>query len=45
MQRIFYEMQFSPKAVDSVKLTDSFNWTREDAMIQQDIQEFLRMVC
>ncbi len=44
MQRIFYEMQFSPKAVDSVKLTDSFNWTREDAMIQQDIQEFLRMV-
>lgn len=44
LQRLFYNLQFSPKAVSTKDLTKSFGWDSGDALVQHDIQEFLRVL-
>jgi ubiquitin carboxyl-terminal hydrolase 7 len=44
MQRLFYELQTAPKAVETKGLTRSFGWTEKDAYQQHDIQEFARVL-
>ena len=49
LQRVFYELQFAEvygKAeVGTEGLTKSFGWGRREVNVQQDVQEFARMLC
>ena len=49
LQRVFYHLECAELAgaseVGTEQLTRSFGWTRADVMVQQDVQEFARMLC
>lgn len=38
LQRVFYSLQTSPKAVGTLSLTKAFGWSTADAFVQHDIQ-------
>eukprot|EP01105_Mastigella_eilhardi_P020174 TRINITY_DN4786_c0_g1_i5.p1 TRINITY_DN4786_c0_g1~~TRINITY_DN4786_c0_g1_i5.p1 ORF type:complete len:1090 (-),score=277.07 TRINITY_DN4786_c0_g1_i5:70-3318(-) len=45
LQRLFARLQLSTKSsVKTTKLTKSFGWSREDAWVQQDVQELCRIL-
>ncbi|PAA90249.1 hypothetical protein BOX15_Mlig023590g1, partial [Macrostomum lignano] len=44
LQRVFYELQFSDKAVGTKKLTRSFGWDTLDSFMQHDVQELCRVL-
>ncbi|CAB4030548.1 Ubiquitin carboxyl-terminal hydrolase 7, partial [Paramuricea clavata] len=44
LQRVFYELQFSDKAVGTKKLTRSFGWETLDSFMQHDVQELCRVL-
>ncbi|KAI8905738.1 cysteine proteinase [Powellomyces hirtus] len=44
LQRIFYNLQFSPDAVSTTELTKSFGWDAIDSFAQHDVQEFNRVL-
>jgi ubiquitin carboxyl-terminal hydrolase 7 len=44
LQRIFYKLQTSAVAINSLELTDSFGWTTADAFTQHDVQELNRIL-
>jgi ubiquitin carboxyl-terminal hydrolase 7 len=39
LQRLFYNLQYSPHAVGTSELTKSFGWTEADSFLQHDVQE------
>ena len=45
MQRIFVQLQTTPKAVSTKVLTKAFGWDRAEAFEQQDVQELNRVLC
>lgn len=45
LQKVFYELQFSPTVVKTKKLTESFGWETTDAFTQHDVQELNRILC
>lgn len=45
LQKVFYELQFSPSVVRTKKLTESFGWETTDAFTQHDVQELNRILC
>lgn len=45
LQRIFYDLQYSPTVVKTKKLTESFGWDNTDAFTQHDVQELNRILC
>lgn len=45
LQKVFYELQFSPSVVKTKKLTESFGWESTDAFTQHDVQELNRILC
>ncbi|TID26192.1 hypothetical protein CANINC_002819 [Pichia inconspicua] len=44
LQRIFYKLQTSDVAINSLELTHSFGWTTADAFTQHDVQELNRIL-
>lgn len=44
LQRLFYNLQTSDTAVNTVELTKSFGWDSSDSFIQNDIQELNRLL-
>lgn len=44
LQRIFYKLQTSAVAINSLELTHSFGWTTADAFTQHDVQELNRIL-
>jgi len=44
LQRVFYELQHSEKAVGTKKLTRSFGWETLDSFMQHDAQELCRVL-
>merc|ERR1719505_104980 len=44
LQRVFYELQHSDKAVGTKKLTRSFGWETLDSFMQHDAQELCRVL-
>lgn len=44
LQRIFYRLQTSNVAINSLELTHSFGWTTADAFTQHDVQELNRIL-
>lgn len=44
LQRVFYNLQYCPQAVDTRELTKSFGWDTMDAFMQHDVQEFNRVL-
>ncbi|KAI9225358.1 MAG: hypothetical protein DHS80DRAFT_20505, partial [Piptocephalis tieghemiana] len=44
LQRLFYQLQHSPRAVDTQELTASFGWDTNEAFMQHDVQEFNRVL-
>lgn len=44
LQRTFFDLQCSPKAVGTEKLTRSFGWTTWDSFMQHDAQELCRVL-
>lgn len=44
LQRVFYELQFSSRAVGTKKLTRSFGWATLDSFMQHDAQELCRVL-
>ncbi|KAL7064088.1 hypothetical protein AAHC03_05089 [Spirometra sp. Aus1] len=44
LQRVFYELQFSNRAVGTKKLTRSFGWESLDSFMQHDAQELCRVL-
>lgn len=45
LQKVFYELQFSPSVVKTKKLTESFGWDTTDAFTQHDVQELKLILC
>jgi len=50
LQRVFFELQHAEDLVGAAevgteRLTRSFGWGRREVLIQQDVQEFARMLC
>ncbi|ELR18996.1 Ubiquitin carboxylterminal hydrolase domain containing protein [Acanthamoeba castellanii str. Neff] len=45
LQRVFYRVQFGPRAVGTKELTASFGWNRRDSFVQHDVQELNRVFC
>lgn len=49
LQRVFYELQYGEASgaaeVGTEGLTRSFGWGRREVNVQQDVQEFSRMLC
>lgn len=45
LQKVFYELQFSPTVVKTKKLTESFGWDTTDAFTQHDVQELKLILC
>ncbi|KXJ26613.1 Ubiquitin carboxyl-terminal hydrolase 7 [Exaiptasia diaphana] len=44
LQRVFYELMHSDKAVGTKKLTKSFGWETLDSFMQHDVQELCRVL-
>ncbi|XP_070580003.1 ubiquitin carboxyl-terminal hydrolase 7-like [Ptychodera flava] len=44
LQRVFFELQYSDKAVGTKKLTKSFGWETLDSFMQHDVQELCRVL-
>lgn len=44
LQRLFFRMQFSKRAVSTTELTKSFGWSQQDSYTQHDIQELNRVL-
>lgn len=44
LQRIFYKLETSKQAIESLELTQSFGWTTADAFEQHDVQELNRIL-
>lgn len=44
LQRIFYKLQTSNVAINTLELTHSFGWTTADAFTQHDVQELNRIL-
>jgi len=44
LQRLFFNLKFSPGAVSTVELTKSFGWDKEDSFQQHDVQELDRVL-
>ncbi|KAI6652262.1 Ubiquitin carboxyl-terminal hydrolase 7 isoform X1 [Oopsacas minuta] len=44
LQRLFYELQHSDKAVSTKKLTRAFGWKTLDILMQHDVQEMCRVL-
>ncbi|CAF1194604.1 unnamed protein product [Adineta ricciae] len=44
LQKLFYDLQFSDRAVSTRRLTQSFGWDKPDEFYQHDIQEFCRVL-
>ncbi|XP_071796700.1 ubiquitin carboxyl-terminal hydrolase 7-like [Asterias amurensis] len=44
LQRVFYELQHTEKAVGTKKLTKSFGWETLDSFMQHDVQELCRVL-
>ncbi|KAK3717321.1 hypothetical protein QZH41_011551 [Actinostola sp. cb2023] len=44
LQRVFYELMRSDKAVGTKKLTKSFGWETLDSFMQHDVQELCRVL-
>lgn len=44
IQRVFYRLQVKHEEVSTQELTKSFGWNTRDAFMQQDVQEFLRVL-
>lgn len=40
LQRVFYRLQTSPRAVHTESLTKSFGWGHNDAFVQHDVQVY-----
>lgn len=45
LQRVFYRLETSDKAVSTKELTKSFGWGHMDSFTQHDVQELLRILC
>lgn len=45
LQRVFFNLQYSKKAVDTKELTKSFGWDTIDSFLQHDVQELARVLC
>lgn len=45
LQKVFFELQFSPTVVKTKKLTESFGWDTTDAFTQHDVQELKLILC
>ncbi|OQR93624.1 ubiquitin carboxyl-terminal hydrolase 12 [Achlya hypogyna] len=45
LQRVFYRLETSDKAVSTKELTKSFGWSHMDAFTQHDVQELYRILC
>uniref|UniRef100_A0A7S1TJF4 ubiquitinyl hydrolase 1 n=1 Tax=Compsopogon caeruleus TaxID=31354 RepID=A0A7S1TJF4_9RHOD len=45
LQKVFYELQYSPTVVRTKKLTESFGWDNADSFTQHDVQELNRILC
>ncbi|OQR88705.1 ubiquitin carboxyl-terminal hydrolase 5 [Thraustotheca clavata] len=45
LQRVFYRLETSQKAVSTKELTRSFGWSHMDAFTQHDVQELYRILC
>jgi ubiquitin carboxyl-terminal hydrolase 7 len=49
LQRVFFELEHAEEAgaaeVGTERLTRSFGWGRREVMVQQDVQEFARLLC
>lgn len=45
LQKVFWELQFSPTVVKTKKLTESFGWDTTDAFTQHDVQELKLILC
>ncbi|CAM9681125.1 unnamed protein product, partial [Phaeothamnion confervicola] len=45
MQRVFYRLQSSDRAVATKELTKSFGWDNYETFTQQDVQELNRVLC
>ncbi|KAI8886846.1 cysteine proteinase [Backusella circina FSU 941] len=44
LQRIFYNLQYSPTPVGTIELTKSFGWDSVESFTQHDVQEFNRVL-
>lgn len=44
LQRLFFRLQFSKRAVSTTELTKSFGWSQQDSYTQHDIQELNRVL-
>ena len=44
LQRVFQDLQFGDKAVNTKILTNSLGWATLDSFTQHDVQEFLRVL-
>ncbi|KAL6928829.1 hypothetical protein ACO0SA_002159 [Hanseniaspora valbyensis] len=44
LQRLFYNLETSPIALNTVELTKSFGWDSGDSFVQNDIQELNRLL-
>lgn len=44
LQRLFYDLQHSDKAIGTKKLTKSFGWDSLDTFMQHDVQELSRVL-
>eukprot|EP01012_Entosiphon_sulcatum_P003989 TRINITY_DN11457_c0_g1_i2.p1 TRINITY_DN11457_c0_g1~~TRINITY_DN11457_c0_g1_i2.p1 ORF type:complete len:1274 (+),score=280.98 TRINITY_DN11457_c0_g1_i2:971-4792(+) len=45
LQALFYHMQTSRATASTEQLTRSFGWTKDQVMVQHDIQELNRVLC
>lgn len=49
LQRVFFELEHADEHgasdVGTERLTNSFGWGPEEVLVQQDVQEFCRMLC
>lgn len=44
LQCLFWRLEESPRAVETLELTRAFGWTSADAFVQHDVQELLRVL-
>ncbi|UJR25412.1 hypothetical protein I4U23_006759 [Adineta vaga] len=44
LQKLFYDLQCTDRAVSTKRLTQSFGWDKPDEFCQHDIQEFCRVL-
>eukprot|EP00727_Mastigamoeba_balamuthi_P008267 m51a1_g4062 hypothetical protein (1362) ;mRNA; f:735008-740750 len=45
LQRVFFGLKYSPKAVSTKELTKSFGWDTYESFTQHDVQELNRVLC